>query len=72
MNVGIGFKTVRTDLGLSQQEFAKMAGVSQTYISDLESNKKNPTINTLVQMIEKFDVNVIDFFEYYCESKELT
>ena len=30
--------------GWSQAKLSEISGVSQTYISDLEANKKNPTI----------------------------
>ena len=38
---------MRDDLGLTQAELAKLAGVSQPAIAQLESPDSNPTIDTL-------------------------
>jgi predicted transcriptional regulator len=38
---------MREDLGLTQPELAKLAGVSQPAIAQLESPDSNPTIDTL-------------------------
>jgi len=35
---------IRKAKGWSQQELADKSGVSQTYISELEANKKQPTV----------------------------
>jgi transcriptional regulator with XRE-family HTH domain len=35
---------IRKEKGWSQQELADKSGVSQTYISELEANKKQPTV----------------------------
>lgn len=35
---------IRKVKGWSQQELADKSGVSQTYISELEANKKQPTV----------------------------
>lgn len=43
----------RLQLGLSQAEFAKNAGVSQAYISSLESGASNPSIRALARVLRK-------------------
>ena len=46
-------KQAREQRGLSQMDLAERSGVSQTYISDLESGRmRNPTIS-VVQKLEK-------------------
>ncbi|MFN8507893.1 MAG: helix-turn-helix domain-containing protein [Dehalococcoidia bacterium] len=42
---------IRIDLGLTQAEFARRAGVSQAYISQLESGIANPSIQKLGRLL---------------------
>lgn len=43
MNYGEGLKQIRTDKGLTQLQFAQVAG--QSYLSKLENGKSVPTAN---------------------------
>ena len=43
-------KSIREEKGISQGQLAVMTGVSQSAISDIENNKRNPSLWT-VQMI---------------------
>ncbi|MFN2548673.1 MAG: helix-turn-helix domain-containing protein [Myxococcales bacterium] len=45
--VKLELRWMREDLGLTQAELAKLAGVSQPAIAQLESPDSNPTIDTL-------------------------
>jgi transcriptional regulator with XRE-family HTH domain len=45
--VKLELRWMREDLGLTQAELAKLAGVSQRAIAQLESPDSNPTIDTL-------------------------
>lgn len=65
MDIGNGLKKLRKEKGLNQVDFAKKVDVSQTYISDLERNLKNPTVNTMAQIIEPFEISYIDFLTDY-------
>ena len=47
MNISDGLKTARLRSGLKQFEFAKKAKISQTYVSQIESGKKEPSIDVL-------------------------
>jgi XRE family transcriptional regulator, regulator of sulfur utilization len=47
MNLGNIIYQLRKNSGLNQQEFAKKVGITQTYLSQLESNKKDGHVNTL-------------------------
>jgi len=44
----------REDLGLSQRELAKRAGISHTVISRLESGQQVPSPKTLERLAEAF------------------
>ncbi len=47
MNLGLTIKNKRKDLGLTQQEFASKCDITQTYLSQIENNNKEPNLSTL-------------------------
>ena len=42
----------REKAGLSQEQLAFRAGVDRTYVSQLENDKKSPTVKTLFRLCE--------------------
>jgi len=48
--VGRNVRQRRTALGMTQEELAEAAGVSQQYVSGLERGDRNPTILTLWEL----------------------
>lgn len=50
-------KIIRTRKGISQTNLARMAGISQSYLSELESNKKSPTLRELCKIAEALKVH---------------
>lgn len=55
--VGRNFARLRSASGLTQEQVAERAGVSQQYISDLERGKRNPSVETLLKISEVFRVS---------------
>jgi transcriptional regulator with XRE-family HTH domain len=47
MKIGTAIKTVRTNLGISQEELSSQSGLSQTTISQIENGLKTPTQRSL-------------------------
>jgi transcriptional regulator with XRE-family HTH domain len=45
----------RTELGYSQQTLAKKAGMSLTYISEVERAERNPSISSLFKLADALD-----------------
>jgi transcriptional regulator with XRE-family HTH domain/predicted RNase H-like HicB family nuclease len=58
--VKLELRWMREDLGVTQAELAKLAGVSQPAIAQLESPDSNPTIGTLNRVAHAMGVE-IDF-----------
>jgi len=56
MLIGLTVKNIRKSKGLNQKDLAKGAGISQTYLSQLESDKKNPTKSTLEAISDMLEV----------------
>lgn len=57
MNLGETIKEIRKRKGLSQQELARLSGISQTYISQLEHEEnRNPSVEILSKISEALDL----------------
>ena len=64
MNLGAVIKELRTDKHYSQKQFAEMCDISQTYLSQIESNKKEPNLSTLKVIALRLDIPLpIIFFK---------
>ncbi|MEM8654114.1 MAG: helix-turn-helix transcriptional regulator [Pseudomonadota bacterium] len=48
----------RTELGLTQEELAHRAGVSMRYISLLETQKHQPTLDTILGLSEGLETTM--------------
>jgi transcriptional regulator with XRE-family HTH domain len=53
----------RTKKGLSQEEFADLAGLDRTYVSGIERGVRNPTIRTLKTIADALDISVSELLE---------
>jgi transcriptional regulator with XRE-family HTH domain len=51
LKIGEKIKTIRLSKGIKQIELAKMAGISNTYLSDIEKGRTNPSIKTLAKIV---------------------
>lgn len=57
--VGRNVRRVRTERGLTQEQFAERSGFSQQYISDLERGRRNPTIVSLYELAVALEVSPV-------------
>lgn len=69
MLLGTRISMLRKAKGLSQQELASLTGISQTYISKVEKNKRQPTIGKVI-LISKALGTTIE--EILSETDEIT
>ena len=56
-------KSIREEKGISQGQLAVMTGVSQSAISDIENNKRNPSLWTVQMISDVLGVPVDDLVE---------
>lgn len=56
MDLGNQIKNTRKQKGLTQAEFALSVGITQTYLSQIESNLKEPNLSTLKSISEGLDL----------------
>lgn len=60
LEIKINLREIRKQKGLTQQEVAKLSGVSVAHISMLEMQKRLPTIFVLVNLAKGLNVKVGD------------
>ncbi|MDT2705558.1 helix-turn-helix domain-containing protein [Enterococcus dispar] len=59
MKIGDNIRNIRLEQGFSQSKFSEKLGISRTYLSDLENNRKSPSIETVSKIAEKLDVSTL-------------
>lgn len=52
----------RTLKSYSVNKLANLAGLSQSYLRDIELGKKNPTVETLSYICDALEISLKDFF----------
>lgn len=60
--IGIKIQKLRTKKGYNQNQLATKAGISPTYIRDLEAGRKNPTVQYLGYICEALEITLQQFF----------
>jgi transcriptional regulator with XRE-family HTH domain len=61
-NIGPKIREFRKDRQLTIQELAQKAGLSPSYISQIETEKVSPSIATLKKIGTVLEVRTVDFF----------
>lgn len=64
MKAYVKIKDVRIEKKLAQIELARRAGISQSYLSELESNKKSPTLRQLCKIADALGVHPSELVYY--------
>ncbi len=62
MNVGKRITELRQEKGLSVNKLANLAGISQSYLRDIELGNKNPTVEYLSYICDALNVSLSFFF----------
>lgn len=56
MKIGAIIKKLRTKRKIRQKDFAEKCGISQTYLSQIENDDRNPTISVLEKISEVLSI----------------
>ena len=48
----------REEAGLSQYKLAQMAGITQSFMNEIESGKKSPSVEVLFRICEALEIKV--------------
>lgn len=62
LNLGSVVKSQREQLGITQEELARRAGLHRTYITDVEGGKRNITIESMLKLASALNVSIADIF----------
>jgi transcriptional regulator with XRE-family HTH domain len=62
MHIGKIIKEVRLEKALTQTELAQKSGISNAYLSQIESEKQEPSLDTLEKISEVLDTPVYILF----------
>ena len=60
--IGRKLKQLRREKGLSQEKLAEYVNMSREHISCIERGKNLPTVETLYNFANYFEINIKDFF----------
>ena len=63
MDVGARITFFRQQKNYSVNKLANLAGISQSYLRDVELGNKNPTVELLSLVCEALDISLKDFFD---------
>ncbi|UXR69077.1 helix-turn-helix domain-containing protein [Staphylococcus sp. IVB6246] len=58
MNIGDNIRKIRKEKNITQSQLATSLEISQSYLSDLENNRKNLGIKTIEKIAKKLNVSV--------------
>lgn len=59
---GQKMKEYRLSHSLSQEQLAKQLGISRSYMSEIESNKRSMSVKTIKNFTDKLGITLSDFF----------
>lgn len=62
MKFGQNIKQIRMRMNMSQSELAIKMEISQSYLSDIESGRKNLSIKTVKKLADSLGLSVTDLF----------
>lgn len=62
-NIGQKIKSERLKRSLKQLDLAKKAGISNTYLSDIEVGRTTPSIKTLMKIAEVLEIDYIELLK---------
>jgi transcriptional regulator with XRE-family HTH domain len=62
MDIGLRIKYLRQQSKLSISKLAKGAGISQSFLSEVEAGTKNITVNKLQDICNFLGISINDFF----------
>lgn len=58
----MNIKERREELDLSQRELAEKAGISQSFLCDIEQGRSKPSIDTALKIAEALNISDVKFF----------
>lgn len=60
--IGLKIKVIRSSRKISQRKLAALAGISNTYLSDIEVGRTNPSLKTMEKLAKALEIEIKDLF----------
>ena len=57
LRIGGNIRKIRKQRGYSQEEFADSAGFSRSYVTEIETGKRNISVLNLIKIVEALNVD---------------
>ena len=64
VDIGSKIRKKRQELGISQSELARRAGIAQSTLSYIEKNKKRPQFDTMSAICRVLGITVLDLLTF--------
>lgn len=71
MDLGNTIRNIRKHKGFKQIDFASKCGITQTYLSQIENNQKEPNLSTLKSISEVLSVPLPVIFFLSMDEKDV-
>lgn len=72
MDLGKTLKQIRNQKNIKQYLLAKQSGITQTYLSQIENNIKEPNISTLKNICKNLEMPLPVLFFMSIDKKDIT
>jgi len=69
--IGDRIRQHRKRVGLSQEKLALNAGLTVSFLGDIERGAKKPTVESLEKLLIALNLSFIEFFDFEAEIKPL-
>jgi len=69
--VGNRIRQYRQRSGLSQEKLALNAGLTVSFLGDIERGNKKPTVESLEKLLRALNISFLEFFDYETEIKPI-
>lgn len=69
-DIGRRLQAIRTRLGLSQRHLARVSGVANATISQIEAGRLNPTVGMLKRVLDGIPMSLSEFFADAFEARD--
>ena len=63
MNYREVIKKRRIEKGLSQNKLAKLVGITQPFMHEIESGRKSPSVEVLIKICAELDITMFNISE---------
>lgn len=63
VTIGENIKRVRKEKRMTQKDLGEIIGISNTYLSDIEIGRTNPSIKTLKRIAKGLDVSYVELLK---------